>query len=462
MGGIISKIVPLIMVPIVTRLMPNSEYYGLSDMSNTVMNFCIYLSVLGMYDAMYRMFFEKDSDEYKKMVCSTSFIFNLVVSFVVFIVMLLARHWIAEIFFNNAKYAYLVYLTAMASLIGGTNSIISAPTRMQNKRKVFLVTNTLSPVLSYSIAIPLLLKGHYVIALPLAGAISGLLLEVAFGVMNHKWFSLRLFDAKLLKQLLKIALPLFPNFLIYWVFNSCDRIMITKLIGIDHSGIYSVGAKLGMASQLIYTAFAGGWQYFAFSTMKEDNQVESNSRIFEYLGCISFVCTLFICAIAEPVYQLLFTKEYHGAFIVSPYLFLAPLIQMLFQVADNQFLVIKKTWPNLVIMILGALLNVVLNYALIPIIGIEGASIATLLGYVFSLIICIVVLSSMELFVLSKRFIIILLMFTISFIAWRLLFIHTVFMEIMVTIINIVLVAFIYKKDICIAIGGFSTREKCD
>jgi len=30
---------------------------------------------------------------------------------------------------------------------------------------------------------------------------------------------------------------------------------------------------------LIYTAFAGGWQYFAFSTMKEDDQVQSNSNI---------------------------------------------------------------------------------------------------------------------------------------------------------------------------------------
>lgn len=32
LGGIIGKFVPLIMVPIVTRMMPNSEYYGISDL----------------------------------------------------------------------------------------------------------------------------------------------------------------------------------------------------------------------------------------------------------------------------------------------------------------------------------------------------------------------------------------------------------------------------------------------
>ena len=76
LGGVISKIVPLIMVPIVTRLMPSSDYYGLSDLSNTVVQFASALAIMGMYDAMYRMFFEKEDDEYKKNICSTAFSFT--------------------------------------------------------------------------------------------------------------------------------------------------------------------------------------------------------------------------------------------------------------------------------------------------------------------------------------------------------------------------------------------------
>ena len=63
------------------------------------------------------------------------------------------------VIFNPELDAYVVYLSAMATLVGATNSIIAAPTRMQNKRKVFLVTNTLSPLLSYSISVPMLLAG---------------------------------------------------------------------------------------------------------------------------------------------------------------------------------------------------------------------------------------------------------------------------------------------------------------
>lgn len=83
------------------------------------------------------------------------------------------------------------------------------------------------------------------IALPVAAVISGVTMEVAFGIMNREWFDPRQFDFTLLKELLAIAIPLLPNFLIYWVFNSCDKVMVTNMIGIGAAGIYSVGSKLG-------------------------------------------------------------------------------------------------------------------------------------------------------------------------------------------------------------------------
>jgi O-antigen/teichoic acid export membrane protein len=446
-GGIISKIIPLIMVPIVTRLMPDSSYYGISDLSNTLVSLASSLAVMGMYDAMYRLFFEKDEEEYKRDVCSTAFIFTLITSLVVFVIMILIREPLSQWFFGDRQYSYLIYISAIATLVGATNSIISAPTRMQNQRKIFLITNTVSPILSYAISIPLLLQGHYVIALPIAGAVASLTMEITFEVLNHKWFSFKRFDTKILKELLVIALPLLPNFLIYWVFNSSDRIMITNLLSVGESGIYSVGSKLGNASQLIYTAFAGGWQYFAFSTMKENDQVKSNSLIFEYLGVISFAAASLICAWSYPIYKLLFEDEYVRSFIVAPYLFLAPLLQMLYQVACNQFLVVKKTWPNMLILSVGAVANVFLNFLLIPRIGIEGASIATLIGYVISDIICSIVLCRMKLMVVSGRFLIDCGLMLTFFVVWRMLLTTRWVIATVAALSFIGILILLYKKE---------------
>lgn len=460
LGSIISKIIPLIMVPIVTRLMPSSDYYGISDLSNTVVSFGSALAVMGMYDAMYRMFFEKDDESYKKKICSTALCFTLITSLMIFLVMLLTKNLIAQCFFGDRQYAYVVYLSAMATLVGATNSIISAPTRMQNKRKIFLVTNTISPLLSYSISIPMLLAGHYVIALPVAAVISGVTMEVAFGIMNREWFDPRQFDFTLLKELLAIAIPLLPNFLIYWVFNSCDKVMVTNMIGIGAAGIYSVGSKLGHASQLIYTAFAGGWQYFAFSTMKDNDQVESTSNIFEYLGVLSFSCTAFVFALAQSIYQILFTGDYVSGYIISPYLFLAPLLQMLFQVACNQFLVVKRTWPNMLILSGGAIANIAINYYLIPVLGIEGAAIATLAGYAISDIVGVLVLQKMNLLRIQPRFIATTGMMLVYILVWRLIIKDNVLVSFIAAVLTSLLMVLLYRKDLTKLLENLKGKKK--
>lgn len=460
LGGIISKIIPFVMIPIITRLMPSTDYFGISDLSNTVVQFGSAFAIMGMYDAMYRMFFEKKEIAFQKRVCSTALVFTVCTSLIVFLVMVLLREAIATFFFSDAKYAYVVYLCAMATLVGGTNAIIAAPTRMQNRKKIFLVANTAGPLLSYVVSIPMLLAGYYVVALPLAAVISGLTLEAAFGFLNKGWFDVTKFDKALLKEMLMIAFPLLPNFLIYWIFDSCDKVMITNLIGIGAAGIYSVGSKLGHASQLIYTAFAGGWQYFAFSTMREDKQVESNSLVFEYLGVISFVATAFICAWSYCFFNLLFTKDYLSGYIISPYLFLAPLLLMLFQVAGNQFLVIKKTGPSMFILSVGALLNFLLNTWLIPIIGIEGAAIATLMGYVIADIVVVLVLQKMQLIVVSERFMFITFMMCVYFLVWRLFIPNNVIVGTGMAVAFLLLCLWLYRKEIKILLGKVKTVQK--
>lgn len=447
LGGMISKIIPFIMLPLITRLMPNSFYFGLSDISTIVISFAQSLAVMGMYDAMFRMFFERNDTKFKKDICSTTLTFTLFSSFIIFMLMIFFQKPLANLFFNDEKYANLLCLCAVSVLIGSTNSIISAPTRMQNKRKVFLFMNTISPIISYSISIPLLLRGYYVIALPLASAISAFSSEFIFLILNRKWFSFRI-NKKQLKVMLKIALPLLPNFLVYWIFNSSDRLMISKLIGTEWSGIYAVGSRIGQVSQLIYTAFAGGWQYFAFSTMKDDDQVDMTSKIFEYLGIITFSVSMLVTSISYPLFIFLFSEEYLSGYIVMPYLFAAPLTLMLFQILTNQFLVVKKTWPNIIILSMGALINVILNYILIPIIGIEGASFATLIGYTISILLALLVLTNMNLINIPKRFIISTILFVIFFVIWRFLIQDNVLLSLFFASLFIACFVVLYRRDI--------------
>lgn len=448
LGGVISKLVPLIMLPVITRLMPNTFYFGLNDISVTIVSFGSAIAIMGMYDAMFRMFFEKDEEEYKKSICSTALSFTIMTSVIVFLVLVIFREFWSELFFDDVKYTNLLMLTAMSVLIGATNSIVSAPTRMRNQKKIFLITNTLSPIISYAISIPMLIHGMYVVALPLASVISALSIELIFIVLNRNWFSFSKINFKLLKQLLAIAIPLFPNFLMYWVFNSSDRLMISQMLGMEYNGIYAIGGKIGQASQLIYTAFAGGWQYFAFSTMRDKDQVEMTSNIFEYLGAITFAAGMIMAACSKTIFEILFEGDYVEGYIVAPYLFLAPLLLMLFQVIVNQFIVIKKTWYNLIALFIGALSNIVINFTLIPIMGIEGAAIGTLLGYIIAIIITAVILTKMKLIKIGRKFYCTATICVLYFVVWRIVFRENIFIGLPVGISACFSYILIYRKEI--------------
>lgn len=447
LGGMISKIVPFVMLPIITRLMPNAFYFGLNDISSVVISFGQALAIMGMYDAMFRMFFEKEDKEYRKQICSTALTFTLITSLILFIVLILFRESLAQLVFSDRKYANLLCLSAMSILIGSTNSIVSAPTRMQNKRKIFLITNFLSPIISYSISIPLLLKGYYIVALPLASIFAALSMEVIFVVLNREWFRFKI-NKVYLKEMLKIALPLVPNFLVYWIFNSSDRLMISKLIGTEWSGIYAVGAKIGQASQLIYTAFAGGWQFFAFSTMKDKDQVQLTSNVFEYLGIITFSAGIVMMVISKPLFTILFSQEYLVGYIVMPYLFVSPLLLMLYQVVVNQFLVIKKTWPSMVILLAGAISNVMINAFLIPKIGIEGAAIGTLLGYIVAIIAVVIVLTYMKLVKISGKFTICVIVFLAYALIWRFLLLEKLSLAGVLGVVAVGAYMFFYRQEL--------------
>lgn len=448
LGGIINKIIPLIMIPVITHLMPDKTYFGISDMANTIVSFGTAIAVMGMYDAMYRMFFEKDEQEYKKKVCSTSLSFVFITSLIVGVLMIVFKNILSRRFLGAADYSFIIYFAAVNVFFDAVNTVIASPTRMQNHRKTYLTTNIVGPLVSYTMSVILLLRGHYLIAMPLGLVISSFIIHVTYLCINRKWFSLRLFDRDLLKVLLPIGIPMAVNVLTYWVFNSCDRLMITNLINVGESGVYAIGSKLGHASQLIYTAFAAGWQYFAFSTMKEDKQVESNSAVFEYLGAISFTITMFVCAFSYGIFRVLFPEEYLQGYIVAPYLFLAPLLLMLFQVIANQFLVIKKTWPNMLILIIGAVSNVGFNYLLIPVMGIEGAALGTLTGYLVSLVIASVVLIRMRLLKISARFCVLTLLMAAVMIVWRIFLPDNMLPMLGIAVAGSVIVVLLYKNKL--------------
>lgn len=448
-GGLsmLTKALPFITLPIITRMLPDARAYGIADMFNLINSFGMALAVLGMYDAIFREFFEdKENAEYQKKVTSTGLTIVLVSSAIMFCITLLLNKPISLLLFKDLEYRNLVVLSAFAIGIGAVSSIIASPTRMRNQRRVYLYTGVSFPLIGFIITYTLIKFGYTYKAIVYSNLGMSSISLFVFYLLNKKDFNLKLFDKKIARELFKIGLPLLPTFLIYWIYNSMDRVMINRMLGPTELGVYSVGAKVASVSMLVYTAFAGGWQYFAFSTMKDKDQVELNSKVFEYLGILSF--TLFIISqpFIRPVFNIFFTSEYTRGSEVFAYLFLAPLILMLFQIIANQVIVIKKSYLSTLALSLGAVLNIVFNYFLIKNYGISGAALSTFLSYAISVLLMSLICYKYNLIKLKKRFILISIILTIGILIN--FFIDISELKIFIYIFILILIVSLYFKDL--------------
>ena len=447
LAGIIGKAIPVIMVPIITRLIPDTSIYGVYDLLRVLVSFGSAFAVLGMYDAMFRMFFDKETEEHRKKVCSSSLIVVSFSSIIVGFFIIIFSKSFSRLLFSTDEYYIWVMLMGLQTTFGALGRIIAAPTRMQNKRKVFVTLSVVTPMISYGVSITLILLVDPFMGLIFGAFASVLARLIIFWMLNGKWFSLKLIDRSLAIEMLKIGLPLMPTFIIYWVFSSFDRIMISNILGTSQNGIYAVGSKMAQVSQLIYTAFAGGWQFFAFSTMKDEDQVQMTSKIYEYLGTISLLATIIIMPWIPIIFKILFAGDYVLGYTVAPYLFLSPLLLMLFQTSGNQLLVIKKSYWITISLIIGASLNVGLNFFLIPVLGIEGAAIATLLGYSVSVVTMAILTSKLKLLIVPIRFIATVSITAVFFLMSKIYLANVFGLWVLVSIICAGIILYLYKND---------------
>lgn len=461
LGTVLCNIIPFIMIPILVRIMPNSSYYmGINDLVNSLISLVSVFGLMGLYDALFRLFFDYNKDDftYQRQICSTSLILVILFSCICALVLFLLRFDFSILFFDTEELSCLVYICALSVVLTNVKTIVMTPTRMLNQRKIYVIGTTILPLISYLTTAMLVLNGFYLFALPIGSLISMILGIIYFGIANRKWFSWKLFNKDMVIPLLKIGVPLFPTFLVFWVYSSCDRIMIVKMIGANANGMYAVANKLAAISQLVTSAFTSGWSYFNFATMKDKERVKDFSKIIEYL----FVIGVFIFGIGRIsgniVMEILFTEEYKGTGATFAYLFVAPIICMLFQLMGSQFLLLKKTILCTMIAGIGVIFNIILNFVWINQYGILGAGIATVVSYGLIVVLAGFVLYNKHMLLVSKKEVIVILLFC-TIVCFELKdFNSHLFMFIVLSVVF--LIGIIYNEDLKKEISRTMRRKK--
>jgi len=185
------------------------------------------------------------------------------------------------------------------------------------------------------------------------------------------------------RTLLMDSWPLIISAIAVTLYMKIDQIMLGQIVSEEAVGIYSAAVRISEIWYFIPMAIAAS-VFPAFLETKKRNENLYNARLqklFDLMVFISVSLALPMTFLATPIVELLYGASYVGSGSVlalhiwaSVFVFLGVASSQWFVAENRQILQMQRT-------VLGAIVNVSLNFWLIPIYGTTGAAVATVISY---------------------------------------------------------------------------------
>jgi O-antigen/teichoic acid export membrane protein len=193
------------------------------------------------------------------------------------------------------------------------------------------------------------------------------------------------FDKKLATRLLNLSWPLIISGIMVSVYMKIDAIMLKEILGKDGTAAAGAYATVVMFSEALnFVPVAIVTSLFpAILNARRDDPVRYQKRLqnlFDLMVWLSLAFAIVI-SFASPLIYTLFNPEYaQAAPVLSMHVWGSVFVFL--GVASGQFLIAegfsKLTFVRTGI---GAIINILLNFALIPTMGMMGTAIATVIAY---------------------------------------------------------------------------------
>ncbi|MGO2091882.1 MAG: flippase [Microbacterium gubbeenense] len=196
-------------------------------------------------------------------------------------------------------------------------------------------------------------------------------------------------DGEHARGLLKDSLPLFLSGVANQINLRSDVIILQALLGATAVGIYSAAARLSELTHMIPIVILNaafpiilGMRRKTGKDSLEYRELLQRSYNYAFWGGVGIAAVLGVAG--TFIISVVFGDEYGAALpvlyvhlISVPFIFMAAVYSK-WIIAENLL------WASLIRHGAGAVLNVLLNFALIPIIGLMGSAIATVVSYIFA------------------------------------------------------------------------------
>jgi O-antigen/teichoic acid export membrane protein len=186
----------------------------------------------------------------------------------------------------------------------------------------------------------------------------------------------RAFDRRYARDLLVFGVPLIPHTLGAVVMVQAERAIITNSVGVDQTGLYTVGYQLGAVIQLAAMAFNSAYAPWLYRHLANPGGLSRRQLVrLSYGAGLSLVVLAMTVALAVPAFGgILLGPEFEGATAYMGWLSVGFLFSGLYFLVTNYIFFAKKTGWLAAVTIATAIGHVGLVSILVPMQGALGAA----------------------------------------------------------------------------------------
>jgi O-antigen/teichoic acid export membrane protein len=369
------------LLPVFTRVLAPSAYGQLS-VALSVISVAMILFALGFDVAVFRNVIRLENDPpARRRFISTTWTFLLVAPWAM--AALLAAVLIPILGASDVLSSGRLVLALISAAISvGATTVPMVVLRSENRFRDYMSLTMINMIVSTTLSLVLVvwIRGGpfgYLLSL-----IAGNLATLAVACKVVPYSRPRPFDTAMVRDLLKLSLPIVPHFVSLWALQLADRFLVAALLGTAAAGLYGVASNLALPMFMIVLGFGQAFMpAYARAGKARDPKRMLHPTIAAQVGVMSVLC-LACSAIAPPAIHFLTASQYSSAAGLAPWIVLGYGFQGFYAIPMNGITLTHGNTKGLAVVSgSGAVVNIGLIVWLAPNYGLEAVAIASAIGY---------------------------------------------------------------------------------
>lgn len=370
-GNFGSKFINILMVPLYTFYL-TTENYGTVDLVTTLVSLLLPIFSFCIYEGVLRFSMERESDIEE--VWTNSLFIQIILSF--FCILLLPV--LSMTLLNDYKIVIVgllllqLFQILLSQFVRGIGNVIYYSINGILMTLIIATSN-----IFFIVKLGMGVNG-YIYSIILANVISVFFLF--FSSKVYKFINFNKFSLSFIKESLYFSMPLVPNTLMWWLINSSSRLFIVYFLGASANGLFAVSNKVPMILTSIIAIFNQAWQMSAIEEYDSKDRSIFYNKVYSSTISVLYLSTSLILIILLPLFQYAIGSEFYNSWKYVPFLLLGVVYSSFATFLGTNYVAAKKTKGLVITSLYCGVINIILNTLLIPIIGINGASISSMIS----------------------------------------------------------------------------------